>query len=255
MLHGTASIDTVTTCRRVQCVPLNGLTATEPVLWECRAPRAGSGLCGTSRLTTCVRRQAVPHVRRPGQERRIASPFLFVTTFTLAIIACLVLSRGTVETQGAVSEAESGELGLLLRKSAAAAASQSSDDQEVNERLHDAGASVMLPVHGLQMLYHFHPNDPEFIYEKARHEDKAKITTGYMTCCRRHGNDHVKEAYTHYFEDFPVEPLCIPGYHLIGKHLAPTFLQEPPHASNPGHCIACDANTYCPGTKFDKCAL
>ena len=40
----------------------------------------------------------------------------------------------------------------------------------------------------------FHPTDPLFIFEKARHEDRAKIFSGYMVCCVRKGHDHGEQT-------------------------------------------------------------
>jgi hypothetical protein len=168
-------------------------------------------------------------VRRPGrEERRVASPFLFAATLTLAVVACFVL--WTADTRVEVAT-ESG-------------ASQQSDFQDSPGR--HLGSSGTSQVKGSQRLYHFHSTAPEFMYDHARHEDKAKINTGYMTCCKRRGHDIEAPLFNGYYSDWPKEPLCIPGYHLLGEHLEPPVLIDPPNPNNPGHCVACDAGTYCP---------
>jgi hypothetical protein len=179
--------------------------------------------------------QAVPHVRRPGrEERRVASPFLFAATLTLAVVSCFVL--WTADTRVEVADTESG--------ASQSGASQQSDFQDSPGR--QSGSSGMSQVKGSQRLYHFHSTSPEFMYDHARHEDKAKINTGYMTCCKRRGHDIEAPLFTGYYSDWPKEPLCIPGYHLLGEHLEPPVLIDPPNLNNPGHCVVCDAGTYCP---------
>ena len=49
------------------------------------------------------------------------------------------------------------------------------------------------------------------------HEERAQIYQGYMVCCKRDDKDIGPPAYKpHYYEDWPIDPLCIPGYVQVG---------------------------------------
>ena len=58
------------------------------------------------------------------------------------------------------------------------------------------------------------------------------IKLGHMKCCVRKGSDLEEEVYMKYYDDFPLDPECIPGYHKVDDE-----------------CLACDAGTYCPAKK------
>jgi hypothetical protein len=62
---------------------------------------------------------------------------------------------------------------------------------------------------------------------------QSYINSGHMKCCVRDNNDLEDEVYPKYYDDFPMDPVCIPGYRKDGDD-----------------CIACDADHYCP-TKED----
>jgi hypothetical protein len=57
----------------------------------------------------------------------------------------------------------------------------------------------------------------------------AYVESGHMKCCVRDNHDLEKEVYPKYYDDFPMDPMCIPGYHMVAED-----------------CIACDAGRYCP---------
>ena len=62
-------------------------------------------------------------------------------------------------------------------------------------------------------------------------EVQAFINSGHMICCVRVGEDLSKEVYPKFYDDFPLDPQCIPGYRKD------TSTKE---------CLACDADHYCP---------
>ena len=60
-------------------------------------------------------------------------------------------------------------------------------------------------------------------------EVQAYVAQGHMICCVRDNHDLEDEVYPKYYDDFPMDPQCIPGYRKDGED-----------------CIACDAGHYCP---------
>ena len=68
-----------------------------------------------------------------------------------------------------------------------------------------------------------------FDKEAQSKEIRAYVDSGHMKCCVRDNNDLEKEVYPKYYDDFPMDPVCIPGYRKDGDD-----------------CIACDAGYYCP---------
>lgn len=58
---------------------------------------------------------------------------------------------------------------------------------------------------------------------------QAYVAQGHMKCCVRDNHDLEDEVYPKYYDDFPMDPQCIPGYRKDGDD-----------------CIACDAGHYCP---------
>ena len=68
-----------------------------------------------------------------------------------------------------------------------------------------------------------------FDKEKQSKTVQSFIDSGHMKCCVRDNHDLEEEVYPKYFDDFPMDPVCIPGYRKDGDD-----------------CIACDANHWCP---------
>eukprot|EP00961_Rhodomonas_salina_P192277 2594549-Rhodomonas_salina.1 len=69
-------------------------------------------------------------------------------------------------------------------------------------------------------------------YKNLSHEERAQITQGYMVCCIRDDSDIPPPVYgpaADYYEDWPIDPICIPGYVKVGEE-----------------CEECPRNTYCP---------
>ncbi len=52
-------------------------------------------------------------------------------------------------------------------------------------------------------------------------EEKAQIYQGYMVCCVRDDKDIPPPAYHGYFEDWPIDPVCIPGYVKVEHQVLP----------------------------------
>ena len=68
-----------------------------------------------------------------------------------------------------------------------------------------------------------------FDNEKQPREIQAYVNSGHMKCCVRDDHDLEDEVYPKYYDDFPLDPMCIPGYRKDGDD-----------------CIACDEGYYCP---------
>jgi hypothetical protein len=68
-----------------------------------------------------------------------------------------------------------------------------------------------------------------FDKEKQSKTVQSFIESGHMKCCVRDNRDLEEEVYPKYFDDFPMDPVCIPGYRKDGDD-----------------CVACDANHWCP---------
>eukprot|EP00960_Hanusia_phi_P061266 764793-Hanusia_phi.AAC.1 len=65
---------------------------------------------------------------------------------------------------------------------------------------------------------------------------RGKIESGWMVCCKRKGSDIPPPAYLGYYNDFPMVPVCIPGYNLLDTSNGPT-------------CTACEEGKFCPEKK------
>jgi len=131
-----------------------------------------------------------------------------------------------------------------------------------------------------------------FSKEAQTQQIQAFIDSGHMKCCVRDNNDLQDEVYPKFYNDFPMDPVCIPGYRKDGDaciacdegFYCPAkedqMLQCPPQTWAPlasgevtecwcaaGHygkdpskqtgadCHACPADTFCPGTHSSYCLL
>lgn len=63
-------------------------------------------------------------------------------------------------------------------------------------------------------------------YKNLSHEERAQITQGYMVCCIRDDSDIPPPVYgpaADYYEDWPIDPICIPGYVKVHSPRAEKF--------------------------------
>ncbi len=91
------------------------------------------------------------------------------------------------------------------------------------------GAAVVRSRAAVQSLAEAPPVRVLFDKEAQSQTVQAFVNSGHMKCCVRDNNDLEDEVYPKYFDDFPMDPVCIPGYRKDGND-----------------CIACDADHYCP---------
>jgi hypothetical protein len=137
-------------------------------------------------------------------------------------LAAVALSFGREDAGGASSHSRMRQRDALL--GGPPAASKSAPPAQLRlDRAQPATESLAYVAHihqGGRVL---------FDKEKQSREIQAYVNGGHMKCCVRNDHDLEDEVYPKYYDDFPLDPMCIPGYRKDGDD-----------------CIACDEGYYCP---------